>query len=322
MRPSSHETEHAGCKSTITGRCRICSRSALTACRVRSDWKIGILPVGRGPSEVHAGLANGWKPNFQVLLAGTVIFIVFVLLFHFGAGLALSPTFEGALFVTIGIGILVLALTDVLQYKTADSLLLFLWVFGTFIFAAMMNWTISARTFLPMAPAVMILLIRRLRVPGLIAAPKAFGAATWSPVLLSAFVSLLIATGDYQLANTARTAAKQFQQRFRNKPGTVWFEGHWGFQYYMQQWRAKPLDSEQHGLVPGDVLIVPVNNTNVSRKPAAPRIASFEETKYAQFFAISMSREVGAGFYSSRWGPLPWEVAAVPPERYLVFRIK
>ena len=262
-----------------------------------------------------------------------MIFIVFVLLFHFGAGLALSPTFEGALFVTTGIGILVLALTDVLQYKTADSLLLFLWVFGTFIFAAMMNWTISARTFLPMAPAVVILLIRRLRVAGLVAAPVTGGsglripplrtaAATWSPVLLSAFVSLLIATGDYQLANTARTAAKQFQQRFRNKPGTVWFEGHWGFQYYMQQWRAKPLDSEQHGLVPGDVLIVPVNNTNVSRKPAAPRIASFEETKYAQFFAISMSREVGAGFYSSRWGPLPWEVAAVPPERYLVFRIK
>jgi hypothetical protein len=267
-------------------------------------------------------------------MVGFALLVVFVPLFHFGADLPLSSTIEGALFVTIGIGILVLTLADVLQYKTADSLLLFLWVFGTFIFAAMMNWTISARTFLPMAPAVIILLIRRLRVSALGAAavtgpsfekdstPKVFEVASWWPLLPAALVSLLIAIGDYTLANTARTAASRFQQRFRNESGTVWFEGHWGFQYYMQHWRAKPLDLEQHGLVPGDVLIVPVNNTNVSRQPAAPTIASFEETIYAQFFAITMSREVGAGFYSSKWGPLPWEVAAVPPERYLTFRIK
>jgi 4-amino-4-deoxy-L-arabinose transferase-like glycosyltransferase len=277
---------------------------------------------------------SGWKPSFRILIIGFALLVVFVPLFHFGADLPLSSTIEGALFVTIGIGILVLTLADVLQYKTADSLLLFLWVFGTFIFAAMMNWTISARTFLPMAPAVIILLIRRLRVSALVAAavtgasfekdstPKVFEVASWWPLLPAALVSLLIAIGDYTLANTARTAASRFQQRFRNESGTVWFEGHWGFQYYMQHWRAKPLDLEQHGLVPGDVLIVPVNNTNVSRQPAAPTIASFEETIYAQFFAITMSREVGAGFYSSKWGPLPWEVAAVPPERYLTFRIK
>ena len=140
--------------------------------------------------------------------------------------------------------------------------------------------------------------------------------------LPAALVSLLIAIGDYTLANTARTAASRFQQRFRNESGTVWFEGHWGFQYYMQQWGAKPLDLEQHGLVPEDVLIVPVNSTNVSRKPAARTIASFEERNYAQFFAVTMSRKIGAGFYSSRWGSLPWEVAVVPPERYLIFRIK
>lgn len=285
-------------------------------------------------AEVRAGPANSWKPNFRILIVGFALFIVFVPLFHFGAGLPLNPAFEGALFVTIGIGILGLALADVLQYKTADSLLLFLWVFGTFIFAAMLNWTVSARTFLPMAPAVLILLIRRTQVPAPVTAtvtggsfernlaPKAFGVASWWPMLPAALVSLLISIGDYKLANTARTAANQFQQRLRNESGTVWFEGHWGFQYYMQQWRAKPLDLEQPALVSGEVLIVPVNNTNVSRKPAASTIASFEETNYAQFFAITMNREVGAGFYSSKWGPLPWEVAAVPPERYLIFRIK
>jgi 4-amino-4-deoxy-L-arabinose transferase-like glycosyltransferase len=270
------------------------------------------------PQRVRPG--TDWKPNFRIHTAGIVIFAFLVSLFYFGAARTVLPlgiAIEGALFVTIGIAILALALVDIVQHKTADSLLLGLWVFGTFVFAAVMNWTITSRTFLPMAPAVVILLIRRLRLP-----PANGSFMHWWLILPSALVSLLITIGDYKLANTARIAASQFQQRFRNESGTVWFEGHWGFQYYMQQWKAKPLDLEQHGLVPGDVLIVPINNTNVSRKPAAPTIASFEQINYAQFFAITMSREIDAGFYSSKWGPLPWEVAPVPPEHYLIFRIK
>jgi 4-amino-4-deoxy-L-arabinose transferase-like glycosyltransferase len=265
---------------------------------------------------LRAGGAGSIAPassNPRFVIAGIVIFAVLVLLFYFGAArtpLPLGIAIEGALFVTVGIGILALALVDIIERKTADSLLLGLWVFGTFIFAAVMNWTITSRTFLPMAPAVVILLLRRLK------------SATWWPVLPAALASLLVTIGDYKLASTARIAASQFQQRFRNESGTVWFEGHWGFQYYMQQWGAQPLDLEQRGLVPGDLLIVPINNTNVSRKPAAPTIASFEQTNYAQFFTVTMSREIGAGFYSSKWGPLPWDVAPAPPEHYLIFRIK
>jgi 4-amino-4-deoxy-L-arabinose transferase-like glycosyltransferase len=294
-----------------------------------------LLKLRRSSREARSLAAeSGWEANFRILIVGFALFVVLVPLFHFGAGFPLSATIEAALFVTIGIGILVLAFADVLQHKTADSLLLFLWVFGTFVFAAMMNWTISARTFLPMAPAVVILVIRRLQRDAIVApgvtggsfekdfAPKAFGAAACWPILPAALVSLLITIGDYKFANTARIAASQFQQRFRNESGTVWFEGHWGFQYYMQQWRAKPLDLEQHRPVPSDALIVPINNTNVSRKPAAPTIASVEQMNYAQFFAITMSPEIGAGFYSNKWGPLPWAVGSVPPERYLVFNIK
>ncbi len=285
----------------------------------RSSRETGSLAAESGSPQRVRPVAD-WKPNFRIHIAGIVIFAFLVPLFYFGAARTVLPlgiAIEGALFVTIGIGILALALVDIVQHKTADSLLLGLWVFGTFVFAAVMNWTITSRTFLPMAPAVVILLIRRLRLP-----PANGSFMHWWLILPSALVSLLITIGDYKLANTARIAASQFQQRFRNASGTVWFEGHWGFQYYMQQWKAKPLDLEQHGLVPGDVLIVPINNTNVSRKPAAPTIASFEQINYAQFFAITMSREIGAGFYSSKWGPLPWEVAPVPPEHYLIFRIK
>jgi len=301
--------------------------------------QVGAVHRG-GPSRMglsgrlRAGGARSIAGTWPILFIG--IFGVFLLSFYFGAARTLLPlgrAAEGALFVTIGIGILTLALADIVQHKSAESLLLGGWVLGTFVFAAIMNWTITSRTFLPMAPAVIILLIRRVAGSAVVAdvgagyrtlasVPLRTAAATWSPIVPAALISLLVAIGDYHLADTARLAANEFQQRFNNAPGTVWFEGHWGFQYYMQQWRAKPLDAKHLGLVAGDILIVPLNNTNVGRLSPAPIVGAPEEIKYPQFFVATMNPDVRAGFYASNWGPLPWVVGLVPPERYLIFRIK
>jgi hypothetical protein len=323
----------------------------------------------------------------RVLISGLAIFVALLLLLYFGIGRALETgstaiTAPEALFATIGIGILALAVTDVAQRRTADSVLLSLWVIGTFFFAAIMNWSITARTLLPMAPAVMILLLRRfntsqedelkplqrqqalqrsllpegadqseaLKRPGVeglrefekraerinqlqqelgsIARPApptpitpqaSNGRTLWWPLLPAALVSLLVTTADYKFANTARLASSYFQNRFQTEPGTVWFEGHWGFQYYMEQWRAKPVDQNERGIVSGDLVIIPVNNTNISlpATPGRPELVNFP-----QFLLATMSLETGAGFYSSRWGPLPWVFARIPPEPYLVFRVK
>lgn len=276
--------------------------------------------VGSLPAEARGRLASGLKPNLPILIGGMVIFLLALSLFYFGAARAALPlgiATEGALFVTIGLGILILALLDILQHKAADSWLLGLWIFGTFVFAALMNWTITSRTFLPLAPAVTILLMRRLRVQ-----PTESRFVDWWPVLPCALLSLFIATGDYKLAETARNAASDFQQRFRKQSGSIWFEGHWGFQYYMQQWQAKPLDARGVGLASGDTLIVPLNNTNVGRTSPVPVTGVSEQIDYQQFLVATMNPDVHAGFYASKWGPLPWVTAAVPPERYLLFHIK
>ena len=275
----------------------------------------------------------------KVLISIIAIFFALLPSFYFGIAPGITSrtdviavTVEGALFATIGIGILALALADVVQQKTADSLLLSLWVFGTFFFTAITNWSITSRTLLPMVPAVAILLIRRFKNSTLVAAvtggkglpilPLRTTAATWWPLLPAALVSLLITTADYKLADTARLAASSFQNRFQNEPGTVWFEGHWGFQYYMQQWKAKPLDRAERGMISGDVLIVPLSNSNVSRTPPVPTTGPPEQVNYPQFLLATMSPEMRTGFYSSRWGPLPWVFARIPPEQYLIFRIK
>src|SRR5437762_5996700 len=252
----------------------------------------------------------------RVLISGLAILVALLLLFYFGIrrGLgtgAIAVTTEGALFATIGIAILALAVTDLAQRRTAESVLLSLWVIGTFFFAAIMNWSITSRTLLPMAPAVMILLLRRFTASG-----ASNGHTLWWPLLPAALVSLLVTTADYKFANTAQLASSYFQNRFRTEPGTVWFEGHWGFQYYMEQWRAKPVDQNERGIFSGDLIIIPMNNTNISL-PATP--GRMEQVTFPQFLLATMSLETGAGFYSSRWGPLPWVFARIPPEPYLVF---
>ena len=260
----------------------------------------------------------------KVFISGIAVFLALLPLFYFGIARGLTSrtdviavTAEGALFATIGIGILALAIADVVQQKTADSLLLSLWILGTFVFATVMNWSITSRTLLPMAPAVVILLIRQFKISAASGRPS-----LWGPLLPAALVSLLITTGDYKLAETARLAARDFHNRFRNELAAVWFEGHWGFQYYMEQWKAKPLDRNGHGMISGDVLIVPLSNSNVSPAPPLPTTGPAEEVNYPQFMVATMSPQMHAGFYSSRWGPLPWVFARIPPERYLVFRIK
>jgi hypothetical protein len=259
----------------------------------------------------------------KVLISGIAIFLVLLPLLYFWIARGLTSrsgalvTAEGALFATIGIGILALAVADVVQQKTADSVLLSLWVIGTFFFATIMNWSITSRTLLPMAPAVVILLIRRFKI----SAPSN-PLTLWWPLLPAALVSLLITTADYRLADTARLASRSFQNRFRNEPGTVWFEGHWGFQYYMEQWGAKPLDRTERRMISGDVLIIPLSNSNVSLTPPLPTTGPPEQVNYPQFLLATMSPEMRAGFYSSKWGPLPWVFARIPSEHYLIFRVK
>src|SRR5208337_4326003 len=74
----------------------------------------------------------------------------------------LSVGSQLALFITSGLFTLALAVTDYWKTRSAGSLLLGLWVFGTVIFASLLNWTVNARSVLPLIPAAGILTVRRL----------------------------------------------------------------------------------------------------------------------------------------------------------------
>ena len=281
----------------------------------------------------------------KFLLLTGIAFVALVPLFYFfvarafssGIGLA-TMAGEGALFAAVGIGILALAVGDTLRKCTAESLLLSLWVVGTFIFAAFMNWSVTSRTILPIAPALGILLARRFEANGGAEPKRPF--AMWCPIVPGAILSLLIAAADYSLAETARSAARYFQQRLQPESRVVWFQGHWGFQYYMEKWGARSFDVENSRLSLEDVMIVPLSNTNLvplhnddvifPEKVEFPHLAFLAtmskgaalSTYPSALGPLMAGNGAGVGFYSSVWGPLPWGIMAVAPEYYYLVRIR
>ena len=195
-----------------------------------------------------------------------------------------------------------------------------LWVGGTFFFAALINYTLNARSVLPLIPAVGILLARRFdRVP--VAQHGATPAKIAAALALSAWVSLWVVRADTELANSARRAAEIIYERTRGQGSALWFEGHWGFQYYMELRGAHPVDLNDPSAQPGDFVVIPVNNIQLAE--IAPQfIASSQSlTLPVRCGASTICRNLGGGFYSSYWGPLPYVFGPIPPERYVIVRL-
>jgi len=223
------------------------------------------------------------------------------------------------LFIAAGVSVMALAAADAWKRREADSLLLMLWVLGTFIFTGFVNWTINARSVLPLIPAAGILLARR--VDALQTASMRWRPAMLAiPLAAAGAVSLWLTWADTELANSARTAATLIEQNTRNQPGEVWFTGHWGFQYYMESFGAHAVVVNDPPHQPGDYLAVVESNHLFEMRPEF--VTSREVIEIPMRLGITTAQsQLGAGFYSADTGPLPFAIGPVPPEHYELLRL-
>jgi len=239
-----------------------------------------------------------------------------------------------ALFAAAGAQILILCLSDMWQTRNGASLVLLLWIMGTFGFATYFNWTTNGRTILPMVPAVGILVARRI---------NAFSSRGENPeirrrllpFLPALFLALAVTWADTTLADVQRSAAHaiiedlQPHPRTRIAPGKahkmppgIWFMGHWGFQWYMEKQGARALDFEKAQARFGDFLVVPINNTNIQQPPFPPFLF-IKKYRFnsCRWLGTMQKQPVGAGFYATVWGPLPFVFGRIPPEEFWLFKV-
>ncbi len=226
------------------------------------------------------------------------------------------------LFWTIGgLGVLVLTAADIWSRRDARSGLLVLWVLGTFLFAAFFNWTVNGRSLLPLAPAVGILLARRLE-QNILTGRKTCLCSAAICLAAGAALALLVTQADFCLATAVRQSAQQACAKYGRGPGTLWYQGHWGFQFYMDAMGALPLDIRHSALKPGDILVVPENNTSLF--PVNSETAILRETIAVSgpHWLTTWNTPAGAGFFAAAEGPLPFAFGRVPPENVSVYVLK
>jgi hypothetical protein len=227
---------------------------------------------------------------------------------------------QAVLYLLGGIGVIALAVADVRRRRDADAWLLFLWSAGTLAFAAGVNWVINGRSLLPLAPAVGILIARRL---DLLHGPQT-GLRIWReawPLLPAAVLALVVTAADCRQADADRAAANTIADDCAGEAGKVWFEGHWGFQYYLQRRGGAHTNIESYHFRKGDFLVLPQNNYGVLFAPDPGTIRDFRTIEQPLSpSATTMTERRGSGFYSHVHGPLPFVLGSTAPVRYRVVR--
>ena len=203
-----------------------------------------------------------WAKRELLMVGGLALAAAAAALWATGVGSQFGWSFrlQMGLLLAAGIHLLLLAAAELWRRRDAVSLMLALWLGSGFIFAAVLNWTVSARSFLPLAPAAAILVVRGLKQKDSAAEkPDTF---SW-PLGISAAVSLLIAAADFSLAHSVRAAAHQLAAEYPPATNKLWFQGHCGFQFYLEKSGALPVDFSRSVLAPGEIMIVPSNNSNL-----------------------------------------------------------
>ena len=249
---------------------------------------LGIWLVSRG--EVYGlALVNGHSPRWATLLQLT-------------------------LYIGGGIHLITLSSVELFRRRDMVALLLFCWVMGTFLFATFLNWTTNARSLLPMLPAIALICCRRFQDC------RVVSRKVYIPISMGLAIALLVAWGDSRFADVQREAAALIGQEYVSKGHPVWFMGHWGFQYYMEGQGAKPLETNRNKVRLGDYMVVPDTNTNIVKLNRGYQHVKTYSLPVGLLTTTMREPPVGAGFYASVWGPLPFFIGPVPEEKFQIFR--
>jgi 4-amino-4-deoxy-L-arabinose transferase-like glycosyltransferase len=299
-------------------------------------WKAkGIIGLAfAGGSLLPALFFAPWLWRQRTLLAGGIVILGLGLgMFRLGDKLGLihpwgnpeslnHPDFllQVVLLTAAGLHLLLLTLAEAWQRRDIISAILALWIGSGLLFAVGLNWTMSARSFLPLAPAVAILLVRRLTASG--KNWKAFG--WWAlPLAPAAAISLSLVTADYELANSRRAAAGTVAAKYKTADQQLWFVGHGAFQYYLEKLGGHPIDVEQSILQPGDIVAAAVLGGDSMTFP----VGSLEWSESMMYQPWSWMDPLGgnerraAGFYDANWGPVPFALGGFPPQVYFIVKV-
>jgi 4-amino-4-deoxy-L-arabinose transferase-like glycosyltransferase len=201
-----------------------------------------------------------------------------------------------------------------------EQAFLLVWLAGLLAFSATVNWHVNAGDALVAAPPALLLVWRHpaLRPPRRFALGCAgFGLA----------LSLGLAAAERTQVNFYREVAPEIAAAVGSQPGTRWFVGSWGFQREMELAGFRPvlpLELAPPSLAVGDWIAAP---RNVAQPDVSlhQRLYSVREERTWEKRTWNPLRttnpDATAGFYSHRYGYVPFAWSREPLERIQLLRV-
>lgn len=193
------------------------------------------------------------------------------------------------------------------------SIYILLWIFGTTAFYVVLSPFIAARHVLLILPAILLIITIKWR-----------GALTKSSMIFGLCITVVVSAGlcisDWQFAAFYRSEAVALERSLPNK-GTIWTNGHWGWQWYAQLAGFKEVDIKASRVRAGDLLVVPeqVNHQPLSQPVALSLIRTdYEANSVLNVFCTG--RDVRFYEYSYRQGP--WSLSRNCLNRVDVFEVE
>jgi hypothetical protein len=279
---------------------------SLTAIRNVPRNLIGFLGFQAltGPLLVYWLLSTGWR---RAGYAAAVVLAGIALSFVPAANLRMYaiPAALGVCF----IGALVLLVRDPRDYAP-----LIVWLCAGL--AAIAYVQMAAKYLLPGIPAAALLIVlhgarvRHPRYPLTIALLIALG---W-------ISGAMIIVGDTTLANSQRRAVLERIAPALRHGRTVWAGGQWAFLHYAQLAGAKALGNTPPLPQPGDIVVISRLDYfgRFAEMPFQRDLVSTVIDRRCGVFVLN--RKLAAGFYSTRFGFLPFAVGCGEVNRYDFYR--
>lgn len=191
-------------------------------------------------------------------------------------------------------------------------LFLWLWIVGFAAVVILFGPFIAVRSVLPLTVPVAILLAR--------AFPDA--RRCWQfAIVTSVVLSALLFWTDTRWARSYVFAAEDISGR--HQADTIFFLGHWGWQYYAEQKGMIGWDARMTAVPPGSIVVVPLRADKQFLHPAVLQTLEPVDVHTIQthpLFLTTWNRRTGIRFYGGDFGELPWGFSEEPTEQFTIYR--
>lgn len=197
--------------------------------------------------------------------------------------------------------------------------ILLLWMLGSMAFIILFTPFPAVRHVLVVIPAILLIL-------GTYTYKGVMNRLFYFAIVITIGSGVIIGLSDWEYADIYRLEASRIKSQLKSA-STVWFLGHWGWQWYAKKAGMKEYDPRRSHFTAGDYVILPelVRRQELLKRDQDLLLKKFEITvePTPPTLIRTMSTWPWGGYYafSLEGNSLPWTISNQPLEKFFIFKV-